>query len=222
MNERIQSPERLGLDCTIGILGPIGVGKSTLSRELGRRLGIPAVEEDFGDNPHLPKFYKDPWRYAYICQTWFSAHKIQQVKTVNGISAVIDPDEEMDGVYAETLFRLEYMDSREWELYQSQRAVLKEIAGIKKSDMFVVVEAPTSVLVERIRRRGRPYEFLMLDNFPGYLDVLAQTVRDWAKRQPPGTPIIHLDTGEHDLSTDKNYIDLLEKDVINLVLQKTK
>lgn len=220
MNERAQSLERLRPDLTIGILGPIGVGKSTLSKELGRRLGVLAVEEDFGDNPHLPNFYKDPWRYAYICQTWFLSHKIEQVRNINGISAVIDPDEEMDELYAETLFRMKYMDPREWGLYQTECAVLKDIARVKRSDMFVVIDAPTPVLVERIRRRGRPYELLMLNNFPNYLDVLAQTVNDWAARQPPGVPVIRVNTGEHDLCRDKDCIDLVEKDVINFLLQK--
>jgi len=220
MVDRDRSPERLMPDYTIGILGPIGAGKSTLSQELGRRLGIPAVEEDFGDNPHLPDFYKDPWRHAYISQTWFLTHKIEQVKNIKGISACVDPDEEMDEVYAETLFRMKFMDPREWELYQTECAVLKDTSRIKKSDIFVVVDAPTQVLVERIRRRGRPYELLMLDNFPNYLDVLAQTVRDWVARQPSGVPIVRLDTGEHELSTDKKCIDLIEKDVINFLLQK--
>jgi deoxyadenosine/deoxycytidine kinase len=55
----------------IAIDGPIGAGKTSLSRllavELGARLLLEVVEE----NPFLAPFYSDPERYAFSVQTFF-------------------------------------------------------------------------------------------------------------------------------------------------------
>ena len=55
----------------IAIEGPIGVGKTSLSKLMAKRLGARLVLEEFEENPFLPDFYKDPERYSFQTQLFF-------------------------------------------------------------------------------------------------------------------------------------------------------
>ena len=47
------------------IEGNIGAGKTLLTKLLANKYNAKAVYEQFADNPFLPKFYKEPDRYAF-------------------------------------------------------------------------------------------------------------------------------------------------------------
>ena len=55
----------------IAIEGPIGVGKTSLSKLIAEKLGARLVLEEFEENPFLSEFYKDPERYAFQTQLFF-------------------------------------------------------------------------------------------------------------------------------------------------------
>lgn len=50
--------------------GNIGVGKTTLCRELAKRLKYKAFIEPATENPYLEKFYENPKKYALQLQLW--------------------------------------------------------------------------------------------------------------------------------------------------------
>ena len=56
----------------IAIEGPIGVGKTSLSKLMSKKLGARLVLEEFEDNPFLPDFYKDPERYSFQTQLFLN------------------------------------------------------------------------------------------------------------------------------------------------------
>ena len=62
----------------IAIEGPIGVGKTSLSKLIGEKLGARLVLEEFEENPFLSEFYKDPERYAFQTQLFFLLQRYRQ------------------------------------------------------------------------------------------------------------------------------------------------
>src|SRR5690242_14096661 len=62
----------------IVVEGPIGVGKTTLARILGERLGGRVVYEQVEENPFLPLFYADPQKHAFQTQLFFLLSRFQQ------------------------------------------------------------------------------------------------------------------------------------------------
>ena len=50
--------------------GNIGIGKTTLCRELAKRLKYKAFFEPATENPYLEKFYSNPKKYALQLQLW--------------------------------------------------------------------------------------------------------------------------------------------------------
>jgi deoxyadenosine/deoxycytidine kinase len=193
----VELKERLAREAiTIGILGPTGVGKSTLSKVLGEGLDVFVVEEKFPKNPYLEPFYENPKKWSFKSQMWFFAEKLVQLRELDfKKSQIIDPAIEMDLIYAQTLHRINFMESREFGLYQT---AFGEIYGnlqrdgrIRKPDIFLVLNAPFDVLERRIMDRGRPYELKMLKNYPSYLSNLSRNVEAFA-----GAPCIYVDAGD--------------------------
>ena len=130
-------------------------------------------------------------------------------------SQIIDPALEMDFIYAQTLNRIGFMESREFDLYKTAFTevydYLQEEKKVRKPDIFLVVNAPTDVLVQRIRKRGRPYEMIMLNKYPSYLTNLRRSVEAF-----PSSKGIYIDT-ENDSYIDEVQINnLVDKIKINL------
>src|SRR3954465_524363 len=62
----------------IVVEGVIGVGKTALTRLLGERLGMPALFEQFEENPFLSNFYLDRARYAFQTEVFFLLNRYRQ------------------------------------------------------------------------------------------------------------------------------------------------
>jgi deoxyguanosine kinase len=66
----------------IVVEGPIGVGKTVLTRLLGERLSVPPVFEQFEENPFLSNFYADRARYAFQTEVFFLLNRYRQQASV--------------------------------------------------------------------------------------------------------------------------------------------
>lgn len=193
---------------TIGILGRIGVGKSTLSTKLGRQLGLIHVEENFPLNPFLKDFYEDPSRWGFHSQVFFLEKKIVQLKNLDqSVSYLIDPGIEMDGLYAKTLARIGFMSKAEYKTYKYLFDTLTEGKHIRKPNLFLFLDASLPVIRERIIKRGRPFELKMLKEYPSYLSELHEVIGEFVSSQKDGN-VLYVNTSQ-DNFIDKIHIDAL-------------
>ncbi len=154
----------------IAIEGPIGVGKTTLTRHLAQALEGEALYEVVEENPFLPLFYEDPQHFAFKVQVFFLLSRYKQLQPL------AQPPLFEGAVIADYLFDKDYifaslnLQGNEWELYQD---LYQNLAPrIPAPDLTIYLRAPLSVLLERIRRRGRDFE---RDIDPGYLERLSRS-----------------------------------------------
>jgi deoxyadenosine/deoxycytidine kinase len=140
----------------IAIEGVIGVGKTTLARQLARdleaRLNLEVVEE----NPFLARFYQDPRRYAFATQLFFLLSRYQQQQEF------FQQDLFQRRVVSDYLFAKDRifanlnLDDMELHLYER---VATELQGrVPPPDLVVYLQASVDVLMHRIAQRGRAYE----------------------------------------------------------------
>ena len=66
----------------IAIEGNIGAGKTSLATKISNDFNAKLILERFADNPFLPKFYKEPERYAFTLEMSFLADRYQQINFV--------------------------------------------------------------------------------------------------------------------------------------------
>ena len=136
----------------IAVEGSIGVGKTTLAKKLANTFNYDTLLELPQDNPFLERFYRDPKSAALPTQLHFLLQRSQQIQALRQDDMfkpvrVADFLIEKDQLFAEVT-----LDADELALYQQvyQHMTLQA----PKPDLVIYLQAPLSVLQERIRTRG--------------------------------------------------------------------
>ncbi len=140
----------------IVIEGPIGAGKTTLTKMIAKSLGYETMLEKAEENPFLPRFYSDRHNAALPTQLFFLLQRVQQISTLRqedlfAPNRVADFLIEKDQLFAEV-----NLGQDELKLYQQIYQHLTIDA--EKPDLVVYLQAPANVLLERIKKRGIPEE----------------------------------------------------------------
>jgi deoxyadenosine/deoxycytidine kinase len=140
----------------ITIEGAIGVGKTTLARQMAERLQAEIHLEEVEENPFLPQFYSDPPRWAFQTQLFFLLSRYRQLQPLAQQSLFAETTV-TDYLFAkDRIFASVNLTEEEWGLYRQVYDLLDP--KIFKPDLVIFLQADVGVLVERITRRGREYE----------------------------------------------------------------
>jgi deoxyguanosine kinase len=136
--------------------GPIGVGKTSLSRRLAERYGAQLNLEVVEENPFLASFYAQPEVYAFQVQVFFLLSRFKQLSGIaqGGLfsaSVVSDYLFDKDFIFAAMNLR-----DHEFALYEDLYSHLKP--RLPQPDLVVYLRADPELLLERIAQRGRPFE----------------------------------------------------------------
>ncbi len=141
----------------LAIEGVIGVGKTTLARMLQTSFHAGLLLEVFEENPFLSNFYADRSRYAFQTQIFFLLSRYHQQK--QGISSSLASHQHLVSDYTfekDSLFAGINLHGDELEMYHRVHEALGE--KIPAPDLIVYLRADTSLLMQRIAQRDRPYE----------------------------------------------------------------
>ncbi len=140
----------------IVVEGPIGVGKTSLVELIGENFGSRAVLERVTENPFLPRFYQNPKRYAFQAQMFFLLSRYQQQRELSQ-QDLFSQSIVCDYLFAkDRIFASVNLDDDELALYQQIYELMDQ--RIPRPDLVIYLQAPTEVLQQRIKFRGRGYE----------------------------------------------------------------
>lgn len=151
----------------IAIEGPIGVGKTTLARNLAQLFNYDLLIEQPEQNPFLKRFYQAPQSVALQTQLFFlfqRADKIQPLRQDDMFSPkrIADFMIEKDQLFAQAT-----LDDDELQIYQQVYAKLTLDAP--RPDLVIYLQAPLDELKTRVKQRGNDFELHISDD---YLAVL--------------------------------------------------
>lgn len=160
-------------------MGTMGSGKTTAARLIAERFGYQLIEENFGENAFLPRFYQDMKRWAFHSQAFFLMEKITQMMETATLrfakDVVQDTPIQQDAFsYAKAQHVLGNIDDAEWRLYMK---IYREFEPhFPTPDLIVFLDTSIPVVAGRIESRGREYE----QKIPiSYLELLDMLNRKW-------------------------------------------
>lgn len=182
----------------IAVGGPIGLGRSLLTRYLAEELGAHAQYELVDANPFLEDFYTDPAGYAFPSQLAFLARAFVQVCDLMTSEIPVVQDRLMGEhfhVYTRQLHLDGHLDDEQFA--ELERIFHSYVSVVRRPDLLVYLRAGVPALVERIAERNRFAE--QLDS--AYLERLDVRYQEWIAdyRSKNVSPVLELDANELDI-----------------------
>lgn len=194
----------------IAVEGPIGVGKTSLTKRLADTFNYDVLLEKAEENPFLERFYQDPARHALSTQLFFLFQRSQQIQELRQ-DDLFQPVRVADFlIEKDRLFAQQNLDSDEYELYLNVYRHLTIDAPAP--DLVIYLQAPTNILMNRIRKRGIAAEQHIE---PQYLENLNQAYTDFFHFYNQSSLLI-VNSAEIDLVSNDNDYDQLVEHIVTL------
>jgi deoxyadenosine/deoxycytidine kinase len=180
------------------IEGNIGAGKTSLATRIASEYNARLVLEQFADNPFLPKFYREPEKYAFPLELSFLASRYKQLNDELGSQDIFKSFTVADYYFMKSLvFAASTLKGEEYNLY---RQIFYIIYGqMPKPDIYVYLHQTPSKLLENISKRGRDYEKNIT---AGYLQKIQESYFSFFRQNPESRYLI----------IDINNIDFVENE----------
>lgn len=191
----------------IAIEGSIGAGKTSLTQLLGKEFDAKIALEKDEENPFIAKFYQDREAHAFQTQIFFLLSRYHQYQDLaqgdlfNSV-AVVDYLFQRNRIFANLTLK-----DHELRLYDQIYNLV--IRNIPKPDLVIFLQAETSVLRERVEKRGRDYETYM---DPEYLDEVNRAFNNFFFYYAE-TPLLVINTNEIDFVEKKCDLEELIKKI---------
>jgi deoxyguanosine kinase len=192
----------------IAIEGVIGVGKTSLTTLLGKKLKAKTILEKFETNPFLGKFYDDPERYAFQTQIFFLLSRYQQQQELHQIDlfneyVVSDYIFEKDKIFA-------YLNLQDDELKLYEKIVSTIEKNIVTPDLVVYLQSNLERILQNIKTRKRNIEANISEE---YLKELNEAYNYFFFRYK-GAPLLIVNTTEIDFVNNKSHFEQLAEAIL--------
>ncbi|EGS1176911.1 deoxynucleoside kinase [Enterococcus faecalis] len=191
----------------IVLAGTIGAGKSSLTALIANRLGSEAFYESVDDNEVLPLFYTEPEKYAFLLQIYFLNKRFDSIKqALTHENNVLDRSIYEDSLLFHLNADLGRANETEVKVYddllQNMLQELPYAAHKKRPDLLVHIRISFPKMLERIKKRGRPYEQIETDpTLYDYYQMLNERYDQWYEDYDE-SPKIQIDGDKYDFVED--------------------
>ncbi len=195
----------------IAIEGPIGVGKTSLTERLATRLDATAVLED-QENPFLADFYGGRAGAALQAQLFYLLNRHRQLLTLQQAdlfaqATVCDYLFDKDKIFA-------YLNLDDNELFIYQRLFDLLAKDVPSPDLVIYLQAPTDVLVRRLKERNAAAEPGQepFDLDPAYVQEMNEAYQHFFFHYS-ATPLLVVQTSQLDLHASDDALDDLIRQI---------
>ena len=193
----------------IAVEGPIGAGKTTLTKLLADSFNYDTFLEKPAENPFLPDFYTNPSQAALATQLFFLFQRVKQIQELKQ-DDIFSPNKVSDFLLdKDKLFAKATLSSEELKLYEQIYQYLS--IDLPTPDLVIYLQAETKTLYERVMHRGIEMEKAI--SFE-YLELLNETYKEFFFEYER-SPVLIVNSDYLDLQSNRNDYNLLLKKLLD-------
>lgn len=193
-------------NAVITIAGTVGVGKSSLTRALAKKLSFRTSFENVDHNPYLDKFYDNFERWSFHLQIYFLAERFKEQKRMFEYGGGFIQDrsiyEDVD-IFAKMHEEQGTMTPEDFKTYSELFDAMVMTPYFPKPDVLIYLECDYDEVIERIKQRGRQIE---IDTDPEYWKKLFRRYEEWISSFN-ACPVVRVNINEYDLHESLDTLD---------------
>jgi len=185
----------------------MGVGKSTLTAALAKRLGAQAWYETVEDHPYLERFYQDMKRWSFQSQFFFLSQAFEQHCSILSNGAINVQDRtiyEHFHVFASSLHAQGLLAGDDYRVLGNHFESLTAV--VPGPDLMIYLRASVPTLQARISRRDRHCESTVSYE---YLLELEERYERWMATYD-ASDVLVIDTDDIDIHNAQQRDELLD------------
>lgn len=187
----------------ITVEGPIGVGKTTLSRAISDHFQYEILREIVDENPFLGKFYEDIDEWSFQTEMFFLCNRYKQLEDIETkylskqLPVVADYH-----IFKNLIFAQRSLKNTQYDKYLNIFNILTN--DMPAPNMVIYLNASLDTLLSRIQKRGREIE---KNISPLYLEQLMIDYQNFMEQfieQHPEVTVLQFNGDEMDFVKNKH------------------
>jgi deoxyguanosine kinase len=196
----------------ITVEGPIGVGKTTLSKAISEHFQFHLLREIVDENPFLGKFYENIEEWSFQTEMFFLCNRYKQLEDIetkylsNQMPVVADYH-----IFKNLIFAQRTLKKKQYEKYLNIFKILTQDMPVP--NMVIYLHANLDTLLQRIQKRGREIE---KNISPLYLEQLSLDYHQFMhefKVQHPEIPVLQFSGDELDFVKNEHDLKVILKEI---------
>lgn len=184
----------------ITVVGNSGVGKTKFVQQLCLKTGFVQAMEQHYERPFQNLFSLDHESYAFANQIDYLLFRAEQELEIRNCEKTGVQDGGLDEdffLFTRLFFQNGFLTDREFGICERTYKILREL--LQPPDLVVWLEAPLSVLAERIKIRDRGLGIVEIED----LKAMEVLLEDWLGENG-STPVVSIDTAIEDRGYTKS------------------
>ncbi|RBP16698.1 MULTISPECIES: deoxynucleoside kinase [Bacillus] len=205
----------------ITVEGPIGVGKTSLAKELSTHMQLHLLKEIVDENPFLGKFYEDIDEWSFQTEMFFLCNRYKQledinIKYLNQRKPVVADYH----IFKNLIFASRTLKDSQYDKYMQIYRILTQDMPVP--NVIVYLTASLETLQKRIAMRGREFEKNMDPNYLLQLTKDYETAMNAFKKDHPDIPVLKFNGDDMDFVSNPDDLNVILSALQNTLLKESK
>ncbi|MDP7993281.1 deoxynucleoside kinase [Bacillus sp. MHSD_36] len=205
----------------ITVEGPIGVGKTSLAKEISTHMQLHLLKEIVDENPFLGKFYEDIDEWSFQTEMFFLCNRYKQledinIKYLNQRKPVVADYH----IFKNVIFASRTLKDSQYDKYMQIYRILTQDMPVP--NVIIYLTASLETLQRRIAMRGREFEKNMDPNYLLQLTKDYETAMDAFKKDHPDIPVLKFNGDDMDFVKNPDDLNVILSALQNTLLKESK
>ncbi|TCP22138.1 deoxyadenosine/deoxycytidine kinase [Scopulibacillus darangshiensis] len=201
-NHKLTLPKK----ALITVAGTVGIGKTTFTKALAKRLNYHTSFERVDNNPYLESFYKDFKRWAFHLQIYFLGERFKEHKRIFNSPHGFVQDRsiyEDTGIFAKMHYEDGNMSKVDFETYTNLFEAMVMTPYFHHPDLLIFLDGSLEDIIDRIKARGRTME---KETPIEYWKEMYERYHEWIEGFD-ACPVLRVNIKDYDLLEDETSLD---------------